>query len=137
MENNAGTPDRESRRTSSRIRGNDQSRNEIPILNKTIQNINNSRSKTPLAKTPRSKTPLSKTSNPQPVTAPRKRSVSTKKSKPKVEWRTFKINGPDVNKDPLLEQYCGWHVHYPVGKINGNDEVFGFYFLCLCFILIL
>ena len=126
MENNASTPDRESRRTSSRLRGNDQSRNEIPILNKTIQNINNSRSKTPLAKTPRSKTPLSKTSNPQPVTAPRKRSVSTKKSKPKVECRTFKINGPDVNKNPLLEQYCGWHVHYPVGKINGNDEVFLF-----------
>ena len=44
MENNASTPDRESRRTSSRIRGNDQSRNEIPILNKTIQNINNSKS---------------------------------------------------------------------------------------------
>jgi hypothetical protein len=76
----------------------------IPIINKTIQNIN--------AKKPRSVTPKLA-----------KRSVSKKKLNPKIECRTVKINGTELNSNPLLAQYCGFYAHYPIGKFNGSDEV--------------
>ena len=40
----------------------------------------------------------------------------------KIECITAKINGVDLNQDPLLIDYVGHYVHYPIGKLSGTER---------------
>jgi hypothetical protein len=40
----------------------------------------------------------------------------------KIECITAKINGVELNQDPLLIDYVGQYVHYPIGKLSGTER---------------
>ena len=51
----------------------------------------------------------------------KKRTTKEPKEASKIQCVTLKINGSDVNPDPLLANVIGSYVHYPVGKLIGFD----------------